>query len=125
MIKELDLTTDAEYDLEINRLVDLDQAVIAETFSGDTQVGVFDFSGFTGAMLVVKVRRNDDFVVFELNSNNNEIILGTGGEFQLQKAGSDIQARAGKYVYDMYLLDGAVKYAFLRGNFIINDYTTN
>jgi|AntRauTorcE11897_2_1112592.scaffolds.fasta_scaffold18754_2 hypothetical protein len=124
MIKEIDLTTDAEYDLEINRNVDLDQTIVAETYSGDTKIGIFQLSGFTGAILVAKVRRDSDFDAFTLDSDNGEIILGNNGEIQIIKSASDIKSRAGEYVYNMYLLDGSVRYAFLKGKFTINEYST-
>jgi len=123
-IKELDIRDSVNYDFIVNKNRTLEVEFIAEVCSGDTLAGRFEFSGYTGAILEAKVRPQDDFVVLKIDSADNEIQLLPNGIFTFNKSASGMNVRAGEYVYDMYLIQGTIKRAFLGGKFIIIEDVT-
>jgi len=122
--RELDIREDVTYDMIVNKNRTLEVEFIAEVCSGDTVSGRFEFSGYTGAILEVKVRPQDDFVILKLDSTDNEIVLFSDGLFTFNKSAQGMNVRAGEYVYDMYLIEGIIKRAFLAGKFIIIEDVT-
>jgi hypothetical protein len=118
----IDLTNDVTYDLVVNKNRDLDQEIIAEIYSGNTFLNTFNFTGWSGATLIVRQNFNSHITILEFSTTDNSIQLGVNGVFKLVKSSSDMQVRSGEYVYNLYLSNtNYPKYAFLRGKFIIQD----
>jgi hypothetical protein len=117
----IDLSQDAVYNLQINKNRDLDQEIQAEIYSGNTLVGNFDFNGYTGATLTVKIKPQDNFNILTFSTADGSIVLGLDGIFKLFKSSTQLQnIQAGTFYYDMYLSSPLQsKRAFLRGQFII------
>ena len=122
--KELDIRDSVTYDMIVNKNRTLEVEFVAEVCSGNTVAGRFEFSGYTGAILEVKVRPQDDFIILKLDSTDNEIQLFSDGLFTFNKSAQGMNVRAGEYVYDMYLIEGTIKRAFLTGKFIIIEDVT-
>ncbi len=118
----IDLTNDVSYDLVVNKSRDLDQEIIAEVYSANTLLNTFNFTGWTGATLLVRQNFNSHITILQFSTTDGSITLGANGVFHLLKSSSDMQVRSGEYVYNMYLSNANYpKYAFLRGRFIIQD----
>lgn len=119
----IDLTQDAIYNLQINKNRDLDQEIQAEVYSGETKTGNFNFTGYTGATINVKVKPQDNYSVLTFSTADGSIVLGANGVFQLVKTAAELQnIKAGTFYYNMYLSSAQqAKRAFLSGNFIITE----
>ena len=129
MIYKLDGTTDTGAEIIINQNRSLNLEIICDVYSGETQIGYFNFSGYTGATLEVRTNPNDNIHVLRFSTSDGSIVLGSG-RFNLIKTPAGTNVRAGKYYYDMYLSSPSEpKRAFLtcgEGNrFIIKDTVTN
>ena len=121
MERNLDLSTASEYDLIVSK----DRTLLANItctyldVSGGTQT--FDFSGYTGATLMIKNTAGTILMTFTQASG---ITLSGNGVFTLAKSAVEMnEIRAGQYNYDMYISSATQpKRAFLRGkiNFIQN-----
>lgn len=127
MYQNVDLRSDSQYNLILNKSRTLNVNIVAEILSGTTLVG-FDFSSYTGASLQVRTKPQAPFITLEFNTNDGSIVLPTSGStFQLKKTAIELEnVRAGEYYYDMYLSSPAFpKRAFLSGQFtIIPNITT-
>lgn len=123
--QNLNLFTDSQYNLVINKNRTLNATITAQFLSGDTYVD-FDFSAFSAATLQVRQKPDAPFVMLEFSTSDGSIVLSTGSTFQLIKTATQLSnVRAGQYFYDMYLTSATYpKYAFLSGEFIINPYIT-
>lgn len=119
----IDLTQDVVYNLQINKYRDLDQEIKAEIYSGDTYVSAFDFTGYSGATLEVRVKPNDAYTVLTFSTADGSIVLGANGVFELVKSALELKnVRSGTFYYDMYLTSASQnKRAFLSGEFIIKE----
>lgn len=121
-ISTLQLNQDVKYNLVINRNRDLDVSIQCEVYSGDSFIGYFDFTPYTGATLQAKVKCTDSFSPLTFSTTDGSIELLADGVFKLVKPYSDLKIRAGEYFYDMYLTSvSANKRAFLSGNLIVED----
>ncbi len=118
----IDLTQDSKYNLVINKNRDLDQEIQSEVYSGETFVSFFDFTPYTGATLIVKVKAQDAYSVLEFNTSDGSIVLGIDGVFSLVKTAQELaNIKAGSFVYEMHLTSSTqLKRSFISGNFIIN-----
>lgn len=128
--QNLDLRTDSQYNLIINKDRTLNAVITAQIVSGTTTGNTivdFDFSSFTGATLQVKVKPDAPFVALTFSTSDGSIVLSTGSTFQLIKTATQLATvRSGEYFYDMYLSNVTYpKYAFLSGQFtIVSNITT-
>jgi hypothetical protein len=127
MNQNLDLRTDSQYNLIINKDRTLNAVITAQIVSGTTTGNTlvdYDFSSFSAATLQVRIKPDAPFVALEFNTSDGSIVLSTGTTFQLIKTATDLaKVRAGEYFYDMYLTSALYpKYAFMSGQFTI---TTN
>lgn len=118
----LDLTQDMIYNLVINKDRDLDQEIQAEIYSGETFIQNFNFTGYTGATLNVKLKPQDNYNILTFSTADGSIVLGSNGVFSLVKTAVELQnIKAGTFVYNMYLSSTLqAKRAFISGSFIIN-----
>lgn len=126
-VQDINLNLDSKYNLFIYKDRDLDREIICETYSGDTKIGTFDFSAYSGACMQVKIKPTDTYSVLEFNTLDGSIVLGSNGVLQLIKDASELNIKAGNYVYDMYLIkngNAQSKRQFLSGNFIITQDVT-
>ena len=125
--QNLDLRTDSQYNLIINKDKTLNATitamVVSATTTGSTCIP-FDFSSFSAATLQVRLKPDSPFCVLEFNTTDGSIVLSATDTFQLIKTATELsKVRAGEYLYDMYLSNATYpKYAFLSGAFTI---TTN
>lgn len=117
----IDLTQDVIYNLVINKDRDLDQDIQAEVYSGSTLLAPFNFSGYTGSTLTVKVKPQDAFSVLTFSTDDSSIVLGSSGVFTLVKTALQLQnIKAGEFYYNMYLSSSTVeKRAFISGKFTV------
>ncbi len=117
----IDLTQDSIYDLQLNKDRDLNQQLQSEVYSGETFVSNFDFTGYTGATLVVKVKPQDNYSILTFSTTDGSIVLAANGIFSLVKTANELaNVKAGTYYYNMYLSSSSVaKRAFLSGKMII------
>lgn len=121
MNRTLDLTNSVVYDLSIERGKTLNKFFVSEVYSGNTFVGFFDFTKYTGATLVVKTKPKDFANKLVFSTADNSIQLDNWGQFYLSKTATDLTLNSGKYYYEMYLSSSAETRGFLRGNFMIYD----
>ena len=125
----VDLRTDSQYNLIINKDRSLNATITAQIVSGTTTGNTyvdFNFSSFSAATLQVRIKPDAPFVILQFSTTDGSIILSTGNTFQLIKTATQLSTvRAGQYFYDMYLTSAAYpKYAFLSGEFIITSNIT-
>ena len=119
----LDLTDDVTYPIIINKDRYLNKTIQAEIYSGTTKLGNFNFSGYTGATLQVRIKPTDAYTVLDFSTVDGSISLGLDGNFILFKNADELKnVKSGKFYYDMYLDSAsAERRAFLKGEFIINE----
>ena len=120
----IDLRTDAQYDLLINKSMDLDAVLTCMYYTGLTAMDIvdFDFSAYTGATLVVKQNPRSNTAILEFDTLDSSIVLSaSGGSFQLKKTALQLQnLPIGEFEYSMYLRSATqTRRAFLSGRFII------
>ena len=127
--QNLDLRTDSQYNLIINKDRTLNAVITAQIVSGTTTGNTlvdFDFSSFSAATLQVRIKPEAPFTVLDFDTDDGSIVLSTGATFQLIKTATQLSVvRAGEYFYDMYLANATYpKYAFLSGKFTITSNIT-
>lgn len=117
----IELTQDMTYNLVINKNRDLNQEIQAEIYSGKTFVSNFDFTGYTGATLTVKLKPQDNYSILTFSTTDSSIVLGANGIFSLVKTAAELQnIKAGTFSYSMYLTSSTQsKRAFLSGQFTL------
>lgn len=120
----IDLRQDADYDMLVNKSMNLDAVLTAQYYTGDTAADIvnFDFTAYTGATLMVKQSYRSQTPVVEFNTSDGSLVLGTtGGTFQMIKTAEEMQVLPiGTYQYSMYLESSTQTHrAFLSGAFII------
>lgn len=125
--QDLNLTLDSKYNLYVYKDRDLDREIICETYSGNTIIGTFDFTPYSGATMQVKIKPTDTYPIMTFSTLDGSIVLGINGILQLVKTASEMDIKAGNYFYDMYLIktgNANSKRQFLSGNFIIQQDVT-
>jgi len=120
----IDLRTTANYDLLINKSMDLNAVLTCQYYTGTTDNDIvdFDFSAHTGATLVVKQNYRSAVPILTFDTLDGSIVLSaTGGTFQLIKTATELQnLPIGEFEYSMYLRSATQqRRAFLKGKFII------
>ena len=123
MSKAIDDGVTALMDIEAVQGRTFDRPYQAVYYSGDTdQEYIYEFSGYTGAVLQLKKNYTVDNFVMEFSVADGSILLLEEGKFILFKNSDDMdKIRAGQYFYDMYLItDTGKKRSFLKGKFIIH-----
>ncbi|GHM98842.1 hypothetical protein WSM22_03320 [Cytophagales bacterium WSM2-2] len=122
MNKELDLTTDVDRDIIITRNRTLNEPLRADIYQDGVFQYPFEFSGWTGATMEIRIKPNDNFKLLTFSINDGSIILDNDGVFWLVKSADELSLRAGDYWYDMYLSNPIYpKYAFMKGRFIVQE----
>lgn len=122
----IDIRQDAEYDMIINKGMDLNAVLTCSYYTGNTASDIvsFDFSAYSGATLIVKQNYKNNIPVLKFDTDDGSIVLSsTGGSFQLKKTAVELQAiQNGVFEYSMYLRSSTIKRrAFLSGQFIIKN----
>jgi hypothetical protein len=119
----IDLRQDVVYNLIINKNRDLNQQIQSEIYSGSSFVGYFDFTQYSGATLVVKIKPNDNYEILKFSTVDGSIVLSTDGIFILSKTADELKnIKTGECYYNMYLSSTLYnKRQFLSGKFIIVD----
>lgn len=121
----IDLRTDAEYDMLINKAMDLQATLTCQYYTGLTvnDIVYFDFSAYSGATLMVKQNYRSNIPVLVFDTLDGSIVLGatTGGTFQLKKTSTQLSTLPiGEMLYFMWLRSTTESHrAFLSGKFII------
>jgi hypothetical protein len=120
----IDLRQDAEYDILLDRGMDLNAVLTATYYTGTTDTAwvYFDFTSYTGATITVKQNYKSTSSILTFDTSDGSIVLGTtGGTFQLIKSAMQLSiVPIGTYQYSMYLRSATQsKRGFLSGNFII------
>ena len=120
----IDLRQDADYDMIINKSMDLDATITCQYYTGTTVNDIvdFDFTNWTGSTLVVKQNYKHDNAILTFDTLDGSIVLGTtGGTFQLKKTSTELSTLPiGEMVYTMWLRNATYSHrAFLSGKFII------
>lgn len=120
----IDLRQDAQYDLLINKAMDLNCVLTCQYYTGLTAADIvdFDFSAYTGATLIVKQNYRSANSILEFSTLDGSLVLSaTGGTFQLIKSAAELQnLPIGHFEYSMYLRSATqARRAFLSGKFII------
>lgn len=122
----LDFTQDINVDIEINRNRDLDATLHCVYVDGEGIENNFEFAEYTTALLQVKKSPDSDVVSLVLSTISNTIQLLPEGRIRFRLKPEEVNVRAGKYVYDLYLFNSTYKKRqFMSGNFIIKDTVTN
>lgn len=125
MEKQLDLFTASEYDLFVgkNRTLNSNITCTYLDVTGGTQY--FDFSGYTGATMMIKNVAGT--VLLQFSTTDNSIELLPNGVFKLNKSAKEMDVvRAGQYNYDMYLSSAVYpKRAFLYGKITLIQNISN
>jgi hypothetical protein len=127
MTQDINLNLDSKYNLFVTKDRDLDRDIICEVYSGDTVIGYFDWTPYSGATMQVKIKATDTYSILEFSVNDGSIELNSNGVLRLVKSASEMNVKAGSYVYDMYLIksgNSQSKRQFLSGNFIITQDVT-
>lgn len=109
----LDLTDDVTVNIVMNVNRDLNKRIRAMITEGEA----FQFSGYTYALLEVRVRPNDQSKILTFSTDDNSIQLESDGYFRLIKSASEMNVKSGEYLMDMYL--GEDKRAFMSGKIIL------
>ena len=107
-------------------LIAVDGATFTEDFQylEDDCTTPIDLTGFTGKM---EVRDCDDNLVLELNTTNGRFIFPdpSNGIIKFIVDATTMDALSpGDYVYDSFLINGAVVDPFINGSFIIEKRVT-
>jgi hypothetical protein len=125
MKNELDLSLASVYDIECDKDRTLNVSITCTYVDSTGTTQYFEFSGYTGATLVVKNSQGTILMVF--STIDLSILLQSDGVFKLVKTAAEMNAvRAGQYNYDMYLSNATYpKRAFLRGNITFNQNISN
>ncbi len=127
MYQNLDVRTDSQYNLIINKYATLNVNILAQVLSGNTLID-FNFSSYTGATLQVRTKPDAPYLTLGFSTDDGSIVLPTsGGTFNLNKTAEQLQnVRAGEYYYNFDLHSSALPIRrFLSGQFtIIPNITT-
>jgi hypothetical protein len=120
----IDTRQDSDYQIIINKSMDLNPVYTCEYYTGNTTSDAvpFDFTAYSAATLTVKQNYRSTTPVLEFSTTDGSIVLGTtGGTFQLVKSAAQLaNIQTGDFKYNMYLSRaGEVRRAFLFGDFII------
>jgi hypothetical protein len=120
----IDLRQDAEYNMVINKSMDLSATITCQYYTGTTVNDIvdFDFSNWTGSTLVVKQNYKNDKAILTFDTSDGSIVLSsTGGTFQLKKTSTELSTLPlGEMEYTMWLRNAQYTHrAFLSGKFII------
>lgn len=122
----LDFTQDINVDIEINKNRDLDATLHCVYVDGEGVENNFEFAEYTTALLQVKKSADSDVVALALSTIAGSIQLLPEGRIRFRLKPEEVNVRAGKYVYDLYLFNSTYKKRqFMSGNFIIKDTITN
>lgn len=121
----INLRSDAVYDIQLNKSMDLNAQLTAQYYTGTTADSIvnFDFSSYTGATLTVKQNYKSNMALLTFDTIDGSIILGSDGKFQLIKTAEELaNIMEGTFEYSMYLRSTTVsRRAFLSGNIIISN----
>jgi len=120
----INLKQDAQYDLVINKNMDLDAVITCQYYTGTTAADIvdFDFTAYSGATLTVKQKSKSSTNILEFSTLDGSLVLGTsGGTFQMVKTATELATiQTGEFEYFMYLSSATQSHrAFLSGKFII------
>jgi len=120
----INLKQDAQYDMLINKNMDLDAVLTCQYYTGTTAADIvnFDFTNYSGATLAVKLNPKSSTTVLEFDTADGSLVLGTtGGTFQMVKTAEELSSiPAGEFQYFMWLRSSTQTHrAFLSGKFII------
>lgn len=116
----IDLTNSVTLSLTVEKDKTLNKTFKAEIYDGETFVGYFDFSEYTGATLQVK-KNPKAFSALSFSTADGSIVFGSFGEFTLSKAASEMFLSSGQYVYEMDLHSSMETRGFMRGKFCVID----
>lgn len=116
MEKQLDLNQASQYDLLVAKDRTLNCSITCTYLDTTGGTQTFEFSGYTGATLVIKNTAGTILMTFD--TSDGSILLQAAGVFKLIKTATEMDAvRAGQYKYDMYLRNATYpKRNFLYGN---------
>lgn len=122
----LDFTTDIQIDMMINKNRDLNSVLHCVYVDKDGNEQDFNFDVYDTAIMHVKNKPNDDYVVLTLSTISDSIIFEGEGRIRFKLEAEDTNKRAGEYYYDIYLYgDNWDKRQLMSGKFIINNTITN
>ena len=129
--KEIDLRLDGGYDLTYQTARTLDVTFTATTCNNEVRVYFnepvptgetpFEFSGYTGATLDVKVKPYFHYNELTFSTDDGSLSLEPNGVFKLFKTAEEMTTAYGNFTYDMFLTSNVDKVPFLRGKFILKD----
>lgn len=120
----INLKQDAQYDMIINKSMDLDAVLTCQYYTGTTAADIvnFDFTNYSGATLAVKRDSKSTVTILEFDTLDGSLVLGTtGGTFNMVKTSTELSTiPIGTFEYFMWLRSSTQTHrAFLSGQFII------
>lgn len=125
-MKTLDLTTDTQIDIMINKNRDLNSVIHFVWFDNEGNEHDFDFVDYNTAMLHVKNKPDNEYVVLTMSTISGTLQFEDSGRMRFKLTPEESNVRAGEYYYDLYLYGTNYdKRQLLSGKFIIKETVTN